>query len=145
MSFLDKVKSGASQGGLAGVAETVAQGVVDVVDLSGTALDKINELLDEYKQAVGVLEGYGFTVGAFKVGTGLIPEISTSITGSITKVQDDVIKKVIADHDGQAVMVSVLGALLKAKGLYDRLGLNLGSVTLDLTISLPPNVSVSFS
>ena len=128
MDFLNKVK---------GSVEAAA-------DLGGIALQKVNELLDEYKRVIAVLQTYGLTVGTFEVGTGLIPEIHTSITGSVAALQEDAIKKEITAHAGQALLVSVLDALLKAKGLYNRVGLTFGSVTTDIKITIPPSIGVRF-
>ena len=46
------------------------------------AKGKVNEWLDEYKKAIAILERFGFTVGKFTVGMGILPEIHTSISGS---------------------------------------------------------------
>ena len=128
MDFLNKVK---------GSVEAAA-------DLGGVALQRVNELLDEYKRLVAVLQTYGLTVGTFEVGTGLLPEIRTSITGSVAALQEDAIKKEITAHAGQALLVSVLDALLKAKGLYNRVGLTFGLMTVDIKISVPPSIGVRF-
>ena len=124
--------------------EKAKSSVEVVADLGAVALQKVNELLDEYKRAVAVLQIYGFTVGTFEVGTGLLPEVSTSVTGSVAALQEDAINKAITTHQGQALIVSVLAALLKAKGLYDRVGLTFASVTADIKIALPPSIGVKF-
>src|SRR5713101_5359583 len=127
MDFFGKDKSS---------VETAKGLVGGIVEKGAAALDKVNELIDEYKRAVAVLQTYGFTVGTFEVATGLTSGISTSVTGSVAALQEDAIKKAIAAHQGQALVVSVLGALLKAKGLYDRVGLTFASVTADIKITL---------
>jgi hypothetical protein len=124
--------------------EKVKSSVEVVADLGAVALQKVNELLDEYKRAVAVLQTYGFTVGTFEVGTGFPPGVSTSVTGSVAALQEDAIKTVITAHQGQVLLVSLLDALLKAKGLYDRVGLTFGSVTADIKITLPPSIGVKF-
>ena len=127
-----------------GSVDKVKESVEVVADLGAAALEKVNELLDEYKQAVAVLQTYGFTVGTFEVGTGFPPGVSTSVTGSVAALQEDAIKKAITAHQEQALLVSVLDALLKAKGLYDRVGLTFGSVTSNVKITLPPSIGVRF-
>ena len=124
--------------------EKVKGSVEVAADLGAFSLQKVNELLDEYKRAVAVLQTYGFTVGTFEVATGFPPGVSTSVTGSVAALQEDAIKKAIAANQDQALIVSVLDALLKAKGLYDRVGLTFGSVTADIKITLPPSIGVKF-
>ena len=135
MDLLGRVKDSVDK--VKGTVEAVA-------DVSTVALEKVNELLDEYKRAVVVLQTYGFTVGTFEVGTGLLPEIKTSVTGSVAALQEDAIKKAIAAHQGQTLVVSVLEALLKAKQLYDRVGLTFASVTAEVKITFPPSIGVRF-
>lgn len=131
-------------GSVEGSVEKAKVSLEAAVDLGAVALQKVNELLDEYKRAVAVRQTYGFAVGTFAVGTGLLPEVSTSVTGSVAALQEDAIKKAITAHQGQALIVSVLDALLKAKGLYDRVGLTFGSVTADIRIALPPSIGIKF-
>ena len=135
MDFLGKVK---------GSVDKVKDTVEAVADVSTAALEKVNELLDEYKRAVAVLQTYGFTVGTFEVKTGLLPAVSTSVTGSVAALQEGAIKKAITAHQEQVLVVSVLDALLKAKELYDRVGLTFASVTAEVKITLPPSIGVRF-
>ncbi len=122
-------------------------------DMVGTLKEKAEELesaakgevikgLDEYKQAIAVLETFGFSVGSFTVGMGVFPEIHTSITGSIENVREEGLKQIIADHQGDKLLVSLLDALITARRLWEHVELKLKTVTIDLTLGVPPKVAV---
>ncbi len=108
----------------------------------GVPKGKVNEWLDKYKKAVAVLETFGFTVGKFSVGMGIFPEIHTSISGSIENIREDGLKKMIEEHQAETLLVSLLNALVTARRFWERVELKLTSVTLDITLGVPPRISV---
>ncbi len=125
-------------------------GLMDVV---GTLKGKAEELeqaatlaathgLDQWQKAMAVLDTFGFTVGRFTVAMGVIPEIHTSISGSIANIREDGLKQIIAAHPGETLLVTMLEALLFAKHLWERVELKLTSATLNVTLGLPPKVAV---
>jgi hypothetical protein len=128
MGLMDRVK---------GVAEKAA-------DVSSIGLGKVDELLDDYKTAIDVLGKFGFTVGKFQVELGILPEIRTSITGSIAGIQEDQLKSMAEDHRDNKLVVGILNAFVTARGFYDRVQLKSSSVTADVKLGLPPGISVRF-
>ena len=64
-------------------------------ELEAVTKGKVTEGLDECKNAIATLEAFGFTVGSFSVGMGILPEIRTSISGSIENIHEDELKKII--------------------------------------------------
>ncbi len=111
-------------------------------ELEGVTKGKLTEGLDEYKKAIAVLEAFGFTVGRFTVGMGILPEINTSITGSIENIREEELKKMIQGKPDEKLLVSLLEALITAKRLWEHVQLKLTSVTLNVTVGLPPKVTV---
>lgn len=113
-------------------------------ELREVAEVKVNEWLDEYKKATAILETFGFTVGKFTVSMGLLPEIHTSISGSIQNIREESLKKMIEEHQAETLLVSLLNALIMARGFWEHAELKLTGVTLDVTLGVPPKVKVDF-
>lgn len=114
-------------------------------ELEGVTKGKLTEGLEEWKKAIAVLETFGFTVGRFTVGMGILPEIYTSITGSIENIREDDLKKMIQGKPDEKLLVSLLDALITARRLWEHLELKLTSVTLNVTLGLPPKVAVEMN
>ncbi len=112
--------------------------------LGDVAKGNVNEWLNQYKKAIVVLEKFGFTVGKFTVGMGILPEIHTSISGSIENIREDNLKKMIEEHRTETLLVSLLDALITAKRFWEHVELKLTSVTLDVTLGVPPCIKVDF-
>jgi hypothetical protein len=110
--------------------------------LGDVAKGKLDAWLDDYKKAVAVLETFGFKVGKFTVGMGLLPEIHTSISGSIENIREDEMKKMIEEHQSEALTVALLKALITTRRCWEHVELKLTGVTMHVTLGLPPNISV---
>jgi hypothetical protein len=110
--------------------------------LGGAAKEKVNEWLDEYKKALAVLEKLGFEVGKFTVGMGILPEIHTSISGSVEKIREDGLKELIEEHKAETLLVSLLNALITARRFWEHMELKLTRVVVDLTLGVPPKINV---
>ncbi len=110
--------------------------------LGDVAKDKVNEWLDEYKKAMAVLETFGFTVGKFTVGMGILPEIHFTVLGSIENIREDSLKKIIEEHQAETLLVSLLNALIMARRFWEHMELKLTGVTLNITLGVPPTIKV---
>jgi hypothetical protein len=110
--------------------------------LCDMAMGKMSEWLDEYKKALAVLETFGFTVGKFNVSMGVPPEIQTTIEGSIENIQVDGLTKMITAHQGEALLVSILKALILTRQIWERLELKVTGVTLNVTLGISPKIGV---
>ena len=110
--------------------------------LGDVAKAKVNEWLDEYKKAIAVLETFGFTVGKFTVGMGILPEIHTTVCGSIENIREDSLKKIIEEHQAETLLVSLLNALIMARRFWEHMELKLTGVTLNITLGVPPKINV---
>ena len=113
-------------------------------ELSGLAADKVNELVDDYRCAVESLERYGFEVTRFHVGLGVLPEIDTTVRGSIADLDEAEVSELIEKNEDRKILVAMLNALLMAREVQLRAGLaDFGKVALDVKLGLPPSVAFS--
>jgi hypothetical protein len=111
-------------------------------DIGGATKSKIDETLEEFKNAINLFGEFGFKVGKFKVGMGALPEINTSVSGSLEKVQVENIKQLIVDHKDNKLLVSMLKALITAKEVRDRVELPyFTGAKLDIKLGVPPKIS----
>jgi hypothetical protein len=103
---------------------------------------KVMTWLDEYKKAIALLEDFGFTVGRFTVSMGLLPEIHTSISGSIENIHEDALRKLIDERQAEPLLVSMLKALITLRHFWEHVELKLKSVTINVTLGMPPKIAV---
>ncbi len=111
-------------------------------EIEGVAKEKLLEGMDEFKKAVAILETFGFRIGRFTVGMGILPEISTSLTGSIENISEEGLKQIIQDHPADKLLISLIDALILARRLWAHVQLNLTAVTLNVTLGLTPKIAV---
>jgi len=103
---------------------------------------KVTTWLDEYKKAIALLEDFGFTVGRFTVSMGILPEIHTSITGSIENIHEDALRKLMDERQAEPLLVSMLKALITLRHFWEHIELKLKSVTINVTLGVPPKIAV---
>jgi len=117
----------------------VATKAAAVGELAG---DKLTEWMDDYKKATNTLETLGFEIGKFTIGMGLMPEVHTTLSGKIANIQKDRVEKLMQEHQDHSSTVTLLKGLLLAKRVSDHLEGKLESVTLHITLGIPPSVNV---
>lgn len=111
-------------------------------DIGGATKAKIDETLDEFKKAADLFGKFGFKVGKFKVGMGALPEITTSLSGSLEAVQVENVKQLAEDHKDNKLIATMLKALITAKEVRDRVELPyFTGAKLDIKLGVPPKVS----
>jgi hypothetical protein len=103
---------------------------------------KVTAWLDEYKKAIAILEDFGFTVGSFTVSMGILPEVHTSITGSIQNIHEEALRKVMEEHQAESLLVSMVKALILLRHFWEHVELKLNSVTINVTLGVPPKIAV---
>jgi hypothetical protein len=112
-------------------------------DLGGATKAKIDETLEEFKKATDLFGRFGFKVGKFKVGMGALPEITTSVSGSLEGIQLENIRQLIEDHKDNKLLTSMLKALVTAKEVRDRVELPyFTGAKLDVKLGVPPKISI---
>jgi len=117
----------------------VATKATAVGELAG---GKLTEWMDDYKKATNTLEPLGFKIGKFTIGMGLMPEVHTTLSGKIANIQKDRVEKLMQEHQDHSSTVTLLKGLLLAKRVSDHLEGKLESVTLHITLGIPPSVNV---
>lgn len=126
-----------------GAKDVAGQVQEQAAGIANAAQDQFNAVLEEYEKIVPIAETLGLTVGKFEVEMGIIPEITTSLVGSVDRIQKDAVEKLIAEYKNNKILVLILNGLLFTKDMQQRLHIsNLKGIVVDLKIGLSPSVSV---
>jgi hypothetical protein len=129
-------------GSLADKVTKVKDSIASNEKLVGLLDDKINQLLAEYSQAVATLQGLGLAVGKIRVEMGLLPEVSTTIKGSLTTLDSAKIQTLLDANPDKKLLGAILTALLtliRVREVVDLEGVK--DVVMDITLGVPPKVS----
>jgi hypothetical protein len=110
--------------------------------LEGIALEKMHEMVTGYKKIIAVLEPLGFKMGKFSIVMGVLPEVHTSITGSVLDIREDALKTLMDQHQSETLLVTLLKTLILTKKLWEHMESKLTSATINLTLGLSPKVTV---
>jgi hypothetical protein len=110
--------------------------------VGGLAEGKLAEWMKDYKKATDTLDALGFQIGKFTIGMGLLPEVHTTLSGKIAGIEKDKVERLMQEHKDHSSTVTLLKGLLLAKQVSDHLEGKLESVTLHITLGIPPSVTV---
>ncbi|MGD8386450.1 MAG: hypothetical protein PVG49_04885 [Desulfobacteraceae bacterium] len=103
---------------------------------------KVDDMVDDLKSALGVFESFGFRASKLNMELGAMPAISTSISGSLDKVDVEGLKKLIEENEQNKLLCGMLNALIKARQLRDRIEMDsFTGTTLDIKLGAPPKLS----
>jgi hypothetical protein len=129
------------------IADKIAKAKGDIASgerFSGLLDEKINSLLGEYSQAMESLKALGLKVGKIHLEMGILPQISTSIRGSIDDLDPVKVQKMLDDNPDRKLLTAILTALLTVFRIRDLVDLkSTKDVVLDVTLGVPPKVSVN--
>lgn len=113
--------------------------------LAGSATDMAGKLVDEFNEALPTMRALGFTIRDIRVGMGLTPDIGAKLVASADGVDPQKIKELIEKHTENKTLVTALKALQLAYNVRHGLGdPPCKNVEIDVTLGLPPRVSVAF-
>jgi predicted regulator of amino acid metabolism with ACT domain len=114
-------------------------------DIFNTASEGVGKMLDEFNAALPTMRALGFTVEDIRVGMGVLPEVKAKLIASADKVDVKTLDDIIKKKSEQKTLVTVLKALQTAYNVRDQLGdLGLKGVEINVTLGLPPNISIGF-
>ena len=121
-----------------GDAKGAAGGVKNV------ALEKINQSLDEFNEAIPAIKGLGFAVTDLKVGMGVPPEVSAKLTGTVASIEKEKVQEVIDANQENKFLVTILTGLQTASDVQNKIG-DLGFKGVEADVKLvPPTIRVGF-
>jgi hypothetical protein len=120
----------------------VKDGIASNEKLAGLFDEKINLLLTEYSQAVATLQALGMEVGKIRVEMGLLPQVSTTIRGSINDLDPVKIQQLLDANPEKKLLNAILSALLTLARIREVVDLKSSKdVVVDVTLGVPPKVS----
>ena len=114
-------------------------------DLGKKAGESVGEMLNELKSALSIFQALGFRADRLKmggIGVGL-PEMSTSIHGSVENIQAEKVNELSEQHKDNKLISMMLGALIKVKEISDHLDIgNMKGVRMEVKLGAMPKISV---
>jgi hypothetical protein len=127
---------------LGNLTDKLTKGITSNDKIAGLLDEKINMLLGEYSQTVSTLQTLGLDVGKIRVEMGLLPQVSTTIRGSVNDLDPEKIQKVLDSNPDKKLLNAILSALLTLVRIREVVDLkNSKDVVLDVTLGMPPKVS----
>jgi len=99
--------------------------------------------LEEYKRAMKELQVFGLTVGKIRVTAGILPEISTTIKGSINNIDQKQLQELLEKKKDEKLLAAILSALLTLSKVREVIDLDvLHEVIIEVSLGIPPRVSI---
>ena len=131
---------------LTGLLKTVSDAKDKLMEAGLVSPDTVNYLLQEYKRAISVLEACGLRVAKCHVTVGVLPEITTSIIGSVDYLEEKRINELLQANQDKKLLTAVLSALLTVANIRQVVDLSsLQEVTVNVTLGIPPKITVDLS
>lgn len=125
--------------------ETIEKGTGE---MNSIAQEKINSILEEYKRLLPYLEELGLNVEGFSIEAGLLPQINTSLRGSIDDIKNEAIERIKEENKTNTLFVAILNAISMAKNCHEQLESVyisiLKDIIIDIKLGVPPAISVRF-
>lgn len=117
-------------------------------DISDMAQEKIELILEEYKRLLPYVEELGLTVQGFSIEAGLLPQIKTSLRGSIDNIKPEAVERIKEENKTNKLLIAILNAVLLAKKCHQRLESVyisvLKDIVVDVKLGIPPSILVRF-
>jgi hypothetical protein len=117
-------------------------------ELADIAQDKIDLVISEYKRLIPYVEELGLTVQGFSIEAGLLPQVKTTLIGSIDKIKPEAIERIKKENENNKLLVAILNAVLMAKKCHQQLESVyisiLKDIVVDIKLGIPPSISIRF-
>jgi hypothetical protein len=112
---------------------------------AASATTTAGRMLDEFNEALPTMRALGFVVKDVHVGMGLLPEVGAKLVATTDSIDEKALQELIEKHAEKKLLVAALKGLYAAYNIKREIpDVPLTGVQLDMTLGLPPRVSVSF-
>ena len=112
---------------------------------AASATTTAGRMLDEFNEALPTMRALGFVVKDLHVGMGLLPEVGAKLVATTDSIDEKKLQELIEKHAEKKLLVTALKGLYAAYNIKREIpDVPLKGVQLDMTLGLPPRVSVSF-
>ena len=110
--------------------------------------EKIDAIIDEFNKMMPVAEELGLSIASFDIEAGLLPQIKTSLVGSIDDIENEAVEKLMAEHENNKLLVAIFKAVFMAKNIHQKLEgayiSILKDLVIDIKLGIPPSISCRF-
>lgn len=110
--------------------------------------EKLDLVIEEFKLMIPYLENLGISIQSFNIEAGLLPQIKTSLRGSINDIKPELIEQIKLDNAASKLLISILNAVLLAKSFHQKLESNYISIfkdiIIDVKLGITPSIVVNF-
>ncbi len=117
-------------------------------EMTAAAQEKINLVLEEYQKFLPYAEELGLRVNSFSIEAGVLPQIKTSLTGSIDNINNEAIERIKTENSKNKLLIAILDSILLAKKCNEKLEdvyiSILKDIVVDIKLGIPPAISVRF-
>ena len=117
-------------------------------EVAAAGEDKIDAIIDEFNKMMPLAEELGLSIASFDIEAGLLPQIKTSLVGSIDDIKDEAVEKLMAENENNKLLVAIFKAILMAKNIHQKLEgayiSILKDLIIDIKLGIPPSISCRF-
>ena len=117
-------------------------------EMSAAAQSKIDLVLQEYQKFLPYAEELGLKVDSFSIEAGILPQIKTSLTGSIDNINIETVERIKTENANNKLLIAVFNAILLAIKCNEKLESVyisvLKDIIIDIQLGIPPAISVRF-
>jgi len=117
-------------------------------EMAAVAQEKINLVLEEYQRFLPYAQELGLEVDSFSIEAGVLPQIKTSLRGSIESINNEAVERIKAENSNNKLLIAVLNSILLAKKCHEKLESVyisiLKDIIIDIKLGIPPAISVRF-
>lgn len=117
-------------------------------EMAAVAQEKINLVLEEYQRFLPYAQELGLEVDSFSIEAGVLPQIKTSLRGSIESINNEAVERIKAENSNNKLLLAVLNSILLAKKCHEKLESVyisiLKDIIIDIKLGIPPAISVRF-
>lgn len=107
--------------------------------------ERVSAYLDQFNAALRDMQALGFSVTNLQVSMGILPEVSAKLIAATANIDSKALDEMIKKKAGQDTLVALLKGLQTAYNVRNQLGdLGLRGIEIDVTLGLPPKISINF-